>query len=112
MPPYGPLKIIGECNLPATSLDADVLIETTEANSDVAGDDLENGDLDPGDPRSERLLEDAGATSSPGPETSDGNDDQFYARAPSGRALAGTVNPYAHKDAGICKFSGFIAITG
>ncbi len=107
---YGPFSLIGKCEAPG-NLEASVVFATTEEHSAYGGDDDSSGDVGPATPESERIIEDPGASSSGAPENSDGYDDQFNAQAPSGASWAGTVESWASKDAGQCRFSGYILKT-
>lgn len=107
---YGPFSLIGKCET-VVNLDASVVFATTEDHSAFGGDDDSDGDVGPATPESERIIEDPGASSSGAPDNSDGYDDQFNAQAPSGRSWAGTVESWASKDAGQCRWSGYILKT-
>ena len=107
---YGPFSLIGKCEANA-NLDASVVFATTEDQTAFGGDDTSSGAMGPGTPESERTIEDGGASSSGPPVNSDGYDDQFNAQAPSGASWAGTVQSWAGKDAGQCRWSGYILKT-
>lgn len=107
---YGPFSLTGQC-VDGASLEAKVLFSTTEDHTAFGGDDNSSGDAGPGTPEGSRLIEDAGASSNGAPSNSDGYDDQFNAQAPSGRSWAGTVESWASKNAGQCRWSGFILKT-
>jgi hypothetical protein len=108
---YGPFSLIGQCQVDAATLEANVIFATTEDHTAFGGDDTSNGDVGPGTPESSRIIEDPGASSAGAPDNSDGYDDQFNAQAPSGRSWAGTVESWVSKDAGQCRWSGFILKT-
>jgi hypothetical protein len=108
---YGPFSLVGQCVIDGVSLDANVIFATTEEHTSFGGDDTNEGDVGPATPESERIIEDPGASSSGVPNNSDGYDDQFNAQAPSGRSWAGTVESWASKDAGQCRWSGYILKT-
>jgi hypothetical protein len=108
---YGPFSLTGQCLVDGANLDANVIFATTEDHTAFGGDDTNEGDIGPATPESERLIEDPGASSSGVPQNSDGYDDQFNAQAPSGRSWAGTVESWASKDAGQCRWSGYILQT-
>jgi hypothetical protein len=108
---YGPFSLVGQCVPNGLSLEAFVVFATTEEHSSFGGDDDSDGDVGPATPESERIIEDPGASSSGTPDNSDGYDDQFNAQAPSGRSWAGTVESWASKEAGQCRWSGYILKT-
>ncbi len=108
---YGPFSLIGQCQIDGVSLEANVIFATTEDHTAFGGDDDSDGDIGPATPESERTIEDPGASSSGVAQNSDGYDDQFNAQAPSGRSWAGTVESWASKDAGQCRWSGYILQT-
>jgi hypothetical protein len=108
---YGPFSLIGQCQTDGTAVEANVIFATTEDHTSFGGDDDSGGDIGPGTPESERIIEDPGASSTGAPENSDGYDDQFNAQAPSGRSWAGTVESWASKNSNQCRWSGFILKT-
>jgi hypothetical protein len=108
---YGPFSLIGKCETDEADLEANVVFATTEDHTSFGGDDNSGGDIGPATPESERIIEDPGASSDGEPDNSDGYDDQFDAQAPSGRSWAGTVQSWVSKDAGQCRWSGFILET-
>ena len=108
---YGPFSLIGQCQTDVANLEANVIFATTEDHTAFGGDDNNGGDIGPATPEAERIIENPGATSSGPAENSDGYDDQFNAQAPSGRSWAGTVESWASKNAGQCRWSGYILKT-
>jgi hypothetical protein len=108
---YGPFSLIGLCKADGVNLGAFVVFATTEDGTSFGGDDNSGGSIGPGTPEADRIIEDAGASSAGAPENSDGYDDQFNAQAPSGASWAGTVESWASKDAGQCRWSGYILKT-
>jgi hypothetical protein len=108
---YGPFSLIGQCKPDGANLGAFVVFATTENGTSFGGDDESDGNVGPATPEAERIIEDPGASSAGEAENSDGYDDQFNAQAPSGRSWAGTVESWASKDAGQCRWSGYILKT-
>ena len=108
---YGPFSLIGQCQTDGTALEANVIFATSEEHTAFGGDDDSNGDVGPATPESDRVIENPGASSEGVPDNSDGYDDQFNAQAPSGRSWAGTVQSWVSKDAGQCRWSGYILKT-
>lgn len=108
---YGPFSLIGQCVTDGLELEANVIFATMEEHTAFGGDDTSEGDIGPATPEEDRIIEDPGAGSSGPADNSDGYDDQFNAQAPSGRSWAGTVESWASKDAGQCRWSGYILKT-
>ena len=108
---YGPFTLTGQCKEEGGNLGAYVVFSTTENGTSFGGDGENGGDIGPGTPESERIIEDPGASSAGVAENSDGYDDQFNAQAPSGASWAGTVESYANKNGNQCRWSGFIVTT-
>lgn len=108
---YGPFSLIGQCQVDGEALEANVIFATSEDHIAFGGDDSRMGDAGPGTPEPERIIEDPGATSSGPAVNSEGYEDAFDAQTPSGPSWQGTVESWASKDAGQCRWSGYILKT-
>jgi hypothetical protein len=117
---YGPFSLVGKCDAEGTETWASVVFATTEEHSSFAGESAARGDVGPGTPEGERVIENPGMVVSPyqaggakskdEPGTSDARDD-FEAQAPGGRSWAGAVQSWASMPAQQCRWSGYILKT-